>query len=167
MSYTGIDTPIQRLVSVMGAKLWTGKSVEINGRAYINQRDSGTVPEVFDSVSGRYLEVLLDSSKSGTVFFDWRNSTEIKASRHTATVWILFAINLTTLYPSETIRADEHAHGDVLELLRKSGEFEPQRLVAGLEAFKEYTAYDKKEQDMQPFHLFRVECKVNYNYQNC
>lgn len=166
MTTTGIDIAIKRLVDVFSAKLWTGKSVEFNGRAYINQRDGGTIPEIFEETTGRYRELLLDSSKSGIVFFDWQNKTGIAGSNYRARVWVMFAVNLTTLYPSETARADEHAHRDALALIQKS-EFDPVALVTGLESFRHFTAYPQKADDMQPFHLFRVECDLNYNYQNC
>lgn len=166
MTTSGIDIAISRLVGLMTAKLWTGKSVEFNGRAYINSRGGGTVPEIFDNTIGRYRDVLLDSSKSGIVFFDWQNKTVIEGQHYAATVWIQFAVNLQTLYPTETARADELAHQDALKWIQKS-EFKPTALVTGLESFRQYTAFDGKEHDMQPFHLFRVECQVNYNYQNC
>lgn len=166
MTTTGIDIAIKRLVDVFTAKLWAGKSVEFNGRAYINQRDGGTIPEIFEAATGRYRELLLDSSKSGIVFFDWQNKTEIAGSNYKARVWVMFAVNLSTLYTSEIARADEHAHRDALALIQKSG-FDPVALVTGLESFRHYTAYPQKADDMQPFHLFRVECDLNYNYQNC
>ena len=164
----GIDVNISRLVTDYTNNLWTGADVDFFGRVYRNNRNDGIIPEVYDQ-DNRYIEVLQNDNKAGTVFFDWINPTQITGTKSLATVWIHFAVNLSELYPTETAnheRADEYAHADAIKWTNKSG-FRVTGLVTGFDAFSQFELTEQNKDDMQPYHLFRLETEVLFNYQNC
>lgn len=158
----GIDIQIERLTYRFEEKLWTdvsSDSIDYFGRIYRNERDGDVIPQRF--VSGNeYKDILLNDKKAVTCFFDVQPE-ESYEFQFNANVWILFAVNLKTLYPSVTDRATEYAHEDVIREIKKIGGWSVTGLVRGLPAFADYSLV-KDSDDMQPFYLFRIICEVKY-----
>jgi len=158
----GIDIQIERLQDRFKDKLWTSVSStnkDYFGRIYRNERDGDVIPQRF--VSGNdYKDVLLNDKKAVTCFFDVQPE-ESYEFQFNANVWILFAVNLKTLYPSITDRATEYVHEDVVREIKKIGGWNVTGLVRGLPAFADYSLV-KDSDDMQPFYLFRINCEVKY-----
>ena len=161
----GIDIPIDALVAKFISKLWVGETNVFKGRIQRITDNNGNVrPKWFDSSNNRYTDVLLHKSNASTSFFDVQ-PTEEYDNRFIADVWICFAINLKTLYPSITERATEYAHEDVLKIIKKNSSFKPTGLVRGLDAFNEYNLV-KESDNMNQFYLFRWNTTIKYP-QNC
>lgn len=161
----GIDVQINKAVAKFNAKLWGDKDVSFNGRAYMNERKDSLIPEIYDS--GEYYDVLHSDFKEGISFFEWVNPTELGSTLNTSTVNIYFAVNLEALYPAITERADEHAHADVLKVIKNLGKINYTQLTTGFESFEKFQMSKSDKDNMQPYHLFRVTCTIEFDYQNC
>lgn len=161
---TGVDIPIARLLTLFGSLLWPTASNDFNGRCVRNSREAGVVPEVLRAGSTEYKDVLLDDTFASVCFFDILNTREVANSRASVVVHIYFAVDLVKLYPAVPERATEYAYQDAINIIKKSA-FNITGLVSGTES---YSAFQfELEDDMQPFHLFRIETTLNYNLNNC
>ena len=153
----GIDIPIDKQVTLFTNYLMTTLTRTFSGRAMRNYREDKLVPEVLVVSSQNYSEVLLDDTKGAICFFDVLSTR----TPERATVDIYFAVNLTKAYPTITERATEYALSDVLLRIRQGGMFTPEEIVDGYESWSQWSGV-KKEDNMQPFYLFRIRCSVNY-----
>lgn len=152
----GIDVPIESLKSTFENHLWVGFFNSFNGRCMRTYREK-MIPEVLKSGTTNYSEVLLDDTKTSISFFDvLPDRTEQKATVH-----IYFAVNLSKLYPSVSERATEYALSDAILLIRKHGLFTIEGIMDGYESWSNWDKV-KKEDNMQPFYLFRIETTVEY-----
>ena len=71
------------------------------------------------------------------------------------------------MYPSITHRADEEAHNDIAVLLQDFAEFDIVGITKGMRNVYSDIGYGVgKFEDMQPFHVFKVDIDISYN-QNC
>ena len=156
----GIDIPIARLNAIFAANLWSGYSYTKYGRIdRIVNENGGVVPRAYNGTTKKYVDVLLNG-KGNLSFFDVQ-PIEPYSGQYTSTVWICFAINLETLYPTITTeRATEYAHEDALKQIKKSG-FKVTGLVRDYTAFSEYDLV-KTGDDMNQYHLFRFDTEVKY-----
>jgi hypothetical protein len=164
---TGVDVPILQLTTLFTSNLWTTKTNEFNGRCFRNQRDGNTIPEVLNTALTtkiEYKEVLQNDKFAAVCFFDVLNTRVIGKSKGTVQVNIHFAVNLETLYSSVDERQTEYAYQDVLDLIKTSS-FEATGLVTGIESYSPFLF--NVNDDMQPYHLFRIETELNYNIKNC
>jgi hypothetical protein len=161
----GIDIPIDKLVAKFTSKLWLTKTNVFRGRIQRTIRDEGEFPEWFNPATEDYEDVELGDNVDSTVFFDVQSSEDYNGSQFIADVWICFAINLKTLYPTVSERATEYAHEDVLKIIKRNSSFKPTGLVRGLDAFSEYQLV-KESDNMNQFYLFRWNTTIVYP-QNC
>lgn len=153
----GIDIPIESLRSTFESYLWDGLNNAFYGRCMRNFRDK-MIPEVLVMNSINYSEVLLDDTKTSLCFFDvLPQRTEQKATVH-----IYFAVNLAKHFPYIGERATEYALSDVVLLIRKHGLFAIEGITDGYDAWKDWDMV-KREDNMHPFYLFRIETTVEYN----
>lgn len=154
----GIDVEIKRMTDWLTAKLWTDKTVAINGRIFRNQKNGETIPEKY--VSGiDYQDVLLDDTKDAIIFFDVQPN-ETFDGNFNSDVWVCFAVNLSKLYSSVTTeRATEYAHEDAVKWIQKRWTITG--LVRGFPAFSEYSRV-KESDNFHPFYLFRINTTVKY-----
>jgi len=158
----GIDIQINRLVDYFNDGLWTGKNVEFNGRAFVNEKDGGKVPEILQPGTDFYQEMLIDTKKDCVSFFTVNNDRDFNSSSSAGVkVSIYFAVNLKQLYPQIPERATEYAYEDVIKMINKSS-FVVDKLVTGSDAYDAFEL-SKKSDDMQPFHLFRFDTSINYS----
>lgn len=164
----GVDAKIEELKDLFNSHFTAieNNSYTSYGRAFLNTRDGGIIPEVL--VSGNnYKDVLLDSKIDGLSFFIVDNNvTAIDDIDMETNVDIYFAVNLKTLYPSVSERAVEYLHRDVLEIISDS-EFDIVSYTSGEEAFSEF-ALVKAGDNMQPYYLVKfstkIEFQINENY---
>ena len=159
----GIDIPIDALVLRFTNELWTESNNVFRGRIQRTLRKGEIFPEYYNPTTKRYEDVLLNKKVDSTCFFDVQPTEEYNGY-FVSDVWICFAINLKTLYPSVTERATEYAHEDVLKIIKRTS-FKPKGLVRGLDAFSEYNLV-KQTDSMNQFYLFRFNTTVKYP-QNC
>ncbi len=154
----GIDAPIQTLQAQFLAKLFTGKTYQSYGRAFLNEKN-GTIPEVYTGAN-EYQEVLLDDTLDAISFFTVSTVEEIQLQEAWAKVSIYFFVNLSTLF-SYTHRAIEEVHILVLREINFSP-FQATRLITGQESVKDFSIRRPELLDMQPFYCFKFECSINY-----
>lgn len=153
----GIDTPIDAQVTLFTSYLWITASRLFYGRAMRNYRDGQMVPEVLSVGTLRYTEVLLNDAYDALCFFD----VLTPRTPDKATVDIYFAVKLTKLYPAITERATEYVLDDVIYRLKQGGMFEVEEIFEGYEAWSQWGGV-KREDNMQPFYLFRLRTNVQY-----
>jgi len=155
----GIDAEIQRLQQRFTANLFSGKNYTSHGRAFLNVRDDGIVPEVYLG-SDEYEEVLLNDSLDAMSFFTVDPSMGIQGKESKAKVDIYFFCNLSTLFAC-THRATEEVHILVLTEIDKTP-FQVTGLVQGSECVRDFTIRNPELLDMQPFYCFKFECLITY-----
>lgn len=165
----GIDIPIDDLVELFEAKLWTGNNCDFHGRIFRNEStneiSNDIIPEYFSD--GEYKEILLDDTFDAICFFDVLPESEIIGTGQ-ADTRICFAVNLDKLYPSVGTRATEYAHEDVFKLVHISQGFVEGtgRLIRGLPSFSDYSTV-KANDDLHPWYLFRFDVRFEYEFINC
>ena len=156
----GIDIVIEKQRLMFAAYLWTGNNCSWYGRCQTNYRNDKAVPEVLNAGTNNYTEVLFDDTKDAISFFDvLPDRTE-----DLAIIDIYFAVKLSKLFPSVTERASEWVLADVIKRLHQGGLFIPDKtksITDGYEAWKQWSMV-KKEDNMQPFYLFKVKTNVQY-----
>lgn len=157
----GIDRDIERIITHFESNLWTDKNCEFYGRVYPNEKGDGIIPEVYDTTTNDYKEVLLDD-KLDCISFFYVDPTRTLID---ADVSIIFAINVKNLYPSYNTRETERAMRDVnLELQNAGVAFNVENVITGINAVEEFTFTSQHKMDMHPFYLFRLECEANYDF---
>lgn len=153
----GIDIPIDAQVTLFTTYLWTAVSRLFYGRAMRNYRNNQMIPEVLNASTLKYTEVLLNDAYDALCFFD----VITPRTPDSATVDIYFAVKLTKIYSSVTERATEYVLNDVLFRLKQGGYFNVEEISEGYESWSQWAGV-KREDNMQPFYLFRLRTNVKY-----
>lgn len=164
----GIDRIIDSIQVTLFNKLgWDSLpsvTYESNHRAYKNETEGGIIPEIYDGVK-EYREVYFDDTVSANSFFlvdDSRTGDKL----YTIIVSIIFQIKLDKIFPNITHRADEEAHKQVLDVLERTTLVKINSLQTGIaNVYSGLLVVQSKLDNMQPFHVFRVDMDVNY--ENC
>lgn len=152
----GVDIVIEKQRLIFSGYLWTTFTCSWNGRCMRNYHSNLQIPEIL--VSGNnYSDVLLDDRKDALCFFDVLS----ERTENTANVDIYFAVNLLKLYPLVSERATEYALSDVVRWIRSGGLFTIKSIHDGYEAWSNWGMV-KKEDNMQPFYLFKIKTSVEY-----
>ena len=177
----GLDKPIQRLQEYLHGKLLALWGIDTSqyqayGRCYRNQKDEGYVAEVY--VGGNeYKEVYVDDTVSALSFFGISGDTEVDIA-NTASIHLVFFVNLEKLKPAIGHRGDEEVRVDVLNLV-KGGiyGFNLTEISTGIErVLQEYAGTTQAQRenldglyarDMHPYHCFRFDFELRYNINNC
>jgi hypothetical protein len=155
----GIDVVIDKQTTIFKARLWTTKKANYYGRCHRNYRDDQMIPEVIQD-GNEYTTLLLNDRLDVISFFDVLPDR----THNEATVDIYFAVNIPNLYTTED-RDTEAALSDVAYWLRAAGIFTIESISEGYESWKQWGMV-KKEDNMNPFFLFKFRTKVSYNL-NC
>lgn len=176
----GMDVPIQKLQVYLHEKLLTlwgigSADYAAYGRCYRNQKDDGYVAEVYVGKE-EYKEVYLDDRLAVTSFFGISGDTEVDMA-NTASVHLVFWVNLAKIKPTLAHRGDEEARLDVQKLVRNLYGFTLKEVSTGIErVLQEYAGTTQAEQanldslkfrDMHPYHCFRLDFELLYNIFNC
>lgn len=163
----GIDIGIQALQNflyVQLQKVWGMAAADYTSycRVYKNQTelDQGYSPEVYLG-NNEYTDTFYDDSVKVLSFFQMGDSEKF-AGGLSATVSVIFHVNLAAVKPGLAWRGDEEVRRDV-EILCKENRWGlmMQSVEIGIDnVFREYSGWKKKEgikfRDMHPFHCFRI-----------
>lgn len=174
-SPAGIDVAIQKLQTKLHSYLvqtWalTDDTVyHCYGRAYRNKKDTGYIAEVFTgnaaTGSEEYKEVYWNDTLSAISFFSVGGNVQRIMGKSKANVSLIFFVNVNTLKPAVTHRADEEIRQDVIQLF--SGLSTLGFTYLGYETgidnvLREFSGRDQglSVVDMQPAHCFRINLSV-------
>jgi hypothetical protein len=178
-SAEGLSSAIQSIQQELYNALpnfWSG-DIEGFGKVYKNIQNSSDnvpkyyktskifVPEVYNSSTSNYEDVFYDDNKSCVFCFliDDKDTTDDRML-FTSKVKIVFMVDLSKIYPTETERQDGKAQKDVVEILRDiNGDYEINEVQRGIDnVFNEYTTSEIKFNDIQPLHAFSINIDLNY-----
>jgi hypothetical protein len=174
----GMDIPIQRLQTALHTKLLTAWDLDTDqymcyGRAYRNKNanGSGYVAQVYDGAN-EYSTVYWDDSKAAVSFFGEDGKT-VHDKGEIKKIHLVFFVNLATLKPSITHRADEEVRLDVLNIAGgHSFGFEYEGMDLWIpNVLREYPGSITDERltkvDFHPVHCFRLNFTLRYNKNIC
>lgn len=160
----GIDAKIERVRVLFEQGLFLDYSYDSYGRAFLNDRDEQTVPEILIDGSHEYKEVLLNDNVGATSFFVVQNDYTVDNKTLTGTVNIYFSAKLSTIYPAVTERAVEYLHRDVLNILDTES-FEVTGITSGKDAFSDFDI--RLGDNMQPFYLVKFTTTTSWGVNEC
>jgi len=180
-SPVGIDTVINNINYLVFKELeWlsTGTSSPVNYTAYHralkNPRNGEIVPEVYeiDTVTrrGEYSEVLYnDSVDASSFFYVDDNQTPIdNGLLFNTTVSMVFQVDLSVVADNIKHRGDAEIHRIVINAINKGIYGKVSNLVTGIpNVYSEFDQSQIEFTDMHPFHCFRVDVDVNYQFGCC
>lgn len=166
----GIDYELQEMQKMFIASLWPDISTakkQFNHRVFSNIRDGEKVPEIYVK-NGEYQEVLFDDRLSALSWFDVSDTAETyDRTCYNQVVGLFFLVNLNNLYPTMAHRAVEEAHLAVQKIIMKRPtSFRITSLITGESAYGDYDTSKLRFPNMQPWHVFKFVCTVNYEL-NC
>lgn len=174
----GIDIPLQRFQTYLHGRLVSKWAIADDtvyrcyGRAYRNQTTDGYIAENYEG-SSKYKEVYWDSSLTAISFFGVTPKSTFDTGNESVDVHLVFFVNLETLKPAITHRADEEVRKDIINVIaEKSYGLVFQGIDTGIEnVLREYPGSRRNDRlkfvDMHPVHCFRLNFKLNYNINNC
>jgi hypothetical protein len=176
----GIDETIQSIqVDLYNqlALVWNG-DIEGYGRVEKNPENVGTeipsyyqtskivIPEWYNSLKKDYEEVYYNDNKSCVFCFLTADTDDTTDSIvYNSKVKVVFMVDLSKIYPSDTERLTSKAHRDAVEILRNwsFNKFEVKGIERRIEIiFREYTTDKIKFNDMHPLHCFAVKIDLQY-----
>ena len=170
----GIDKIINKINSELYSNLttsagWTG--YEAYHRAYRNDSANGIIPEVYTGESidqNDYKEAYLDDRDNASSFFLVSENNDITHNQEKIDVEIYFKVKLTSLYSELSHRADEEARNDVKVALKNMPYVSSvgQTITGIRNVYSEFRQDNIKYDDMQPFHVFKINITINPIY-NC
>lgn len=163
----GIDKPIQELQQLFINNLWTNVQDEkkrFYARIFRNNKKGIVRPEAFTEIRNCYEEVTHEDSLSVLSWFDVAPATDTyNLGQTNHNVGIVFIVNLKHLYPGLSHRAVEESHLAVQKVVNmQKRDFLITGLTTGLEAYGDFNTDNLKHPDMQPWHVFRINCNVSY-----
>ena len=168
----GIDTVIQELQTDIYDSLTSSWSGNINayGRVYRNADSNGnTYPRVFLGDKD-YGDVYYDDNYSCVYcFIDSETHDTDDEIMFTSNVRVVFMVDLNLVKPNETDRGDMEVQYDVVNILREKsyGSYNIKGIVKGVNnVFQGFDTSKIKFSDMQPYHCFGVDIKLNYYINN-
>jgi len=179
-SPVGIDTVINNINNLVFTELdWvsTGDSpVNYNAyhRALKNPKNGGLIPEVYqletDTSFGEYSEVLYNDRLDASSFFyvDDNQSTIDGGRMFNTTVSMVFQVDLSKVADNIKHRGDAEIHRVVCNAINKGIYGKVSNVVTGISNV--YSEFDQSQiefTDMHPFHCFRVDIDVNYEFDCC
>ena len=178
-SAEGLSLAIQSIQEELYTALpnfWAG-DIEGFGKVYKNIENSSDdipkyyksskifIPEIYNSSKGNYEDVFYNVSKSCVFCFliDDKDTTEDDLLFKTK-VKVVFMVNLSMIYPSQSERQDGKAQKDVVEILRAiNGDYEINEVQRGIDnIFNEYTTSGIRFNDLHPLHAFSINIDLNY-----
>jgi hypothetical protein len=165
---TGIDVPISILRDSFATQLWTGVTNKIFYSLVDrnNDREGKLVDEIYTS-NNEYEEVQFDDRRSVVCFFDANGNLEglNGNSEMTRNVGIIFAVNISKVYPLLTYRAKEELYRDVRNVILTTQALDivPAEITPGLNAYGDLSTEVLGQYNMHPWHTFRVDTTMKFN----
>lgn len=168
MGVSGVDIPIALIRDDLAANLWlTIPNRIFYANAYRNLSKTGQViPEIYTE-NGEYKEVLFSDKLNILVFFDANDERTNIIEKPSTVISIIFAVNLDVIYPGESFRQEENVHRDVIQVLNNSRSpynITSINLFSGRTAYSEYFVDNVQKFNMQPWHAFKIDAEVDFNY---
>lgn len=134
----------------------------------------GLIPEVYniDTVTrrGEYSEAFYDDSLDASSFFyvDDNQSTIDNGRMFNTTLSMVFQVDLSIVASAIKHRGDAEIHRVVVNAINKGIYGKVSNVVTGIQNV--YSDFEQSQidfTDMHPFHCFRVDIDVNYEFQCC
>lgn len=166
----GIDVVINDIQKAVASSLsWNGYNAYL--RVYKNETENGLIPEFYKDITqakvGDYEEVYLNDNLNASSFF--YTSDNIQSSEDgrmfQTSLSMVFQVDLAAVTNIQDSRNDEEVHGQVIRAINSSINGKVNSLITGIKnVYSEFDTSKVKWDDMQPFHVFRVDIDVNYEY---
>lgn len=144
-------------------------------RALKNPRNGGIIPEVYVAnqqrfTKGEYSEVLYDDHVDASSFFYVEdNQTPVDNGRlFNTTLSMVFQLDLNVVAENIKHRGDAEIHRIAVNAINKSLYGNVSGLATGISNV--YSEFDQSQiqfTDLHPFHCFRVDIDVNYEFGCC
>lgn len=179
-SPVGIDTVINNINNLVYKELdWLSTNDSpVNYTAYHralkNPKNGGIVPEVYDidtsTRTGEYTEALYDDTVDASSFFYVEdNQSPVDNGRmFNTTVSMVFQVDLSVVADAIDHRGDAEIHRVVCNAINKSPFGNVSGLITGIpNVYSEFDQSQIEFTDMHPFHCFRVDIDVNYEFGCC
>lgn len=164
----GIDKEIQSIQTTLYESLvsqWIN-DLDGHGRVYKNNDIEGRVFPQWYVGDREYKDVYYNDAFSGLfMFVDSDNHSTIDEVVYSSEVKVIFMLDLSRIFPLETVRADMLAQNDVIEILRNNAfnRYKITGITKGLKnVFQGFNIDKIKFTDMQPFHCFSVNLDLTY-----
>lgn len=179
-SPVGIDTVINNVNDLVFTELdWLSTNDNpVNYTAYHralkNPRNGGLVPEVYEidtaNRTGEYTEALYDDRLDASSFFYVEDSisTIDNGRMFNTTLSMVFQVDLSAVASGIDHRGDSEIHRVVVNAINKGIYGKVSGITTGIENV--YSEFDQSQiefTDMHPFHCFRVDIDVNYEFDCC
>jgi len=176
----GIDTVINNINDLVFSELeWVSSGDNpVNYTAYHralkNPVNNGLVPEVYNleegTVFGEYTQVLYDDTLDASSFFyvDDNQSTIDNGRMFNTTLSMVFQVDLSAVASGINHRGDSEIHRVVVNAINKGIYGKVSGITSGIEnVYSEFDQSQMEFTDMHPFHCFRVDIDVNYEFDCC
>ena len=180
VSPVGIDTVINNINDLVFTELdWLSTNDSpVNYTAYHralkNPRNGGIIPEVYeidtDTRTGEYSECFYDDRLDASSFFYVENTqSPIDGGRmFNTTLSMVFQVDLSKVADAIKHRGDAEIHRIVCNAINKGIYGKVSGLVTGVsDVYSEFDQSQIEFTDMHPFHCFRVDIDVNYQFDCC
>lgn len=155
----GLDSLILRCQKALFTKLVWSELLNIYPRAYKVYRDEMTTIEHYSSKDD-YVN-LIEAEENKCFFVASDTKTKENAKLFSTDLFVFFTVNLNDIYPDDINRSDAKIHNDVFNALKNVGNSNITEIITGIEnVYRGYTI--KANDDMQPYHCFRITMSVNY-----
>ena len=176
----GIDTVINNINNLVFNDLgWLSTGVDpVNYTAYHralkNPRNGGIIPEAYEidtaTRTGEYTESLYDDRLDASSFFYVEDTqTPIDNGRlFNTTLSMVFQVDLSKVADNIAHRGDAEIHRVVVNAINKGYYGQVSGLVTGIPNV--YSEFDQSQitfTDMHPFHCFRVDIDISYQFDCC
>ena len=179
-SPVGIDTVINNINDLVYTELdWLSTNDNpVNYTAYHralkNPKNGGIVPEVYEidtnTRTGEYSEVFYNDRVDASSFFyvDDNIGTTDNGRIFDTTVSMVFQIDLSKVADNIKHRGDAEIHRVVCNAINKGKYGKVSGLVTGIpNVYSEFQQDQIQFTDMHPFHCFRVDVAVTYQFDCC
>lgn len=178
----GIDTVINNINALVYDELnWRTTDIDFPvkyaayHRALKNPKNGGIIPEVYvvgedRFTSGEYSEVLYDDTVDASSFFYVEDTqTPVDSGRmFNTTLSMVFQVNLDAVATGVQHRGDAEIHRVVVNAINKGFYGKVSGITTGISNV--YSEFDQSQiqfTDMHPFHCFRVDVDVTYEFGCC
>ena len=169
----GIDVVINDIqIAVSNSLQWVNYNAY--HRIYKNETANGIRPEWYEDITqatkGEYEEVYLNDKLDASSFI-YKEDTipSVDVGRLFSTVVsMVFQVDLSAVEGVKDTRNDEEVHRLVIEAINGSTYGKVASIVTGISnVYSEFDTTQIQWDDMQPFHCFRIDIDVNYDYNCC
>lgn len=163
----GLDAKIKMIQMQLKNKLtWLG-DIYIFGKIRPTPKNDKIVPQVYNHITGEYMDIFIDDTVAGTIGFhlldhDYKNHIKKAILR------VIFTLDLTQIHENETYEK-ERSRLEALKILEHSGYInnivDIHELIPNV-----FEGFDNESiiyRDMYPFNVFAIDIDINYTSDIC